>query len=94
MMKRNAKIGIGIVIVVAIVVFFGAPIMPVQWNSTSLQSIGLSGNNVVSCLYPCTRVTADASPSFVFLNCGMLGDQTAHFADGTTTQPSGARWRC
>ena len=82
-------------VVVAIVAFFGAPIMPVQWNTRAqLNSVGLSGNNVVWCFNPCTQVTAMASPSFVFLNCGILGAQTAHFADGTTAQPSGARWIC
>ena len=93
-MRRKGKIGLSI-IVVAIVVFFGAPIMPVQWNSgASLQTVGLSGNSVTWCLYPCMQITAYASLSFVYLNCGILGTQTAHFADGTTTQPSGARWIC
>ena len=93
-MRRYTKIGLGVVIVVAIVVFFGAPIMPVQWNtSAQLNSVGLSGNNAVWCFYPCTQVTASASPSFVYLNCGILGTQTEHFADGTT-QTAGARWIC
>ena len=93
-MRRNTKIGIGIIIVVAVVVFFGAPIMPVQWiTGAQLNSVGLSGNNVIWCFYPCTQVTAAASPSFVFLNCGMLGGQYEHCAD-CTTLPAGARWIC
>ena len=85
--------GLGI-LVVAIVIFFGAPIMPVRWNTgAQLNSVGLSGSNVARCFYPCTLVTAADSPSFVFLICVLLGAQTVHFADGTT-QTRGARWIC